>query len=645
VVGANHYDWALPGDQDELGNRQTGGIVIWRVDERRVAAGLQNNTVNADRRRRGIEVMEADGSQDIGLPAAGGPAVDLGTPFDFWFRGNPVRAVTSSGEVALYRNRFGPDTTPASSTNEGGPSFVVLEEFSLPGVSMTLSFSREGASGIVPVAGFEAMRLPLAPGEGGSLMLVQEGETAALVVYDGSASVQSAPSMWVAPLINGAPDGEMVAVDALGRPAFAGGQVAYFMGDEWPVPASPAVLSVVDAARLFADEGVLYSHPLVAPGEQARGRSPVVALEDGYYVVVAAGDGNGRLVRASVAGVDVVSQPGEDVLAVAASGAGIAYLTTGGMRQPGRPSWDFEPGTAYTGQPVFGRDATGDVVGLVPLPASAELLWLMAGGRVERVSVAGYAAAGGTLTRYPVLADLDGDGRLDALVVHGRRLLAFTQGGALVAGFPIDMAAESSAQPLVARLTDSGSPSIVVASRDGYIRAFDLGRSGRQVAGFPLSVGFGADATPALVSGVLYAVSNAGDVRAWRLAGASDVWWGQHFGGAANRGYVALGTNGPPVIAASLLDPLETYNWPNPVRDGETYIRFRTTEDSRVSVTIVDQSGALVERFDVERVPGGVPVERLWRTSAASGMYFARVTATTDAGRSESRLIRMAIIR
>ncbi len=60
---------------------------------------------------------------------------------------------------------------------------------------------------------------------------------------------------------------------------------------------------------------------------------------------------------------------------------------------------------------------------------------------------------------------------------------------------------------------------------------------------------------------------------------------------------------------------------------------------------IVDLAGALVDELDAGSVRGGVPTELEWSTDAPSGVYFARITATTASGRKESQLIRMAIIR
>ncbi|NBW93414.1 MAG: hypothetical protein EBR20_03445, partial [Bacteroidetes bacterium] len=72
VLGVDDYDFALPGGLDEDENPLLGGILIWHVDENRLADGMGENAVNADRNARSIDLEEADGAQDIGFPSAAG---------------------------------------------------------------------------------------------------------------------------------------------------------------------------------------------------------------------------------------------------------------------------------------------------------------------------------------------------------------------------------------------------------------------------------------------------------------------------------------------------------------------------------------------------------------------------------------------
>jgi hypothetical protein len=129
------------------------------------------------------------------------------------------------------------------------------------------------------------------------------------------------------------------------------------------------------------------------------------------------------------------------------------------------------------------------------------------------------------------------------------------------------------------------------------------------------------------------------------LEGLSDIRWGQLYGDARNQSFVTLlGSEQPSPEAGGLIVDTETYNWPNPIRNGETFLRCMTREDARVEITIVDAAGALVKEMAMD-LRGGTPSEEVWQTDAASGVYFARVKATTDTGETATKLIKMAIIR
>ena len=56
IIEVDDYDYDIPGP----------GILIWHIDERIIAAGLAANAVNTDPARRGVDLEEADGAQDIG---------------------------------------------------------------------------------------------------------------------------------------------------------------------------------------------------------------------------------------------------------------------------------------------------------------------------------------------------------------------------------------------------------------------------------------------------------------------------------------------------------------------------------------------------------------------------------------------------
>ncbi|HBQ61907.1 MAG TPA: hypothetical protein DD671_20470 [Balneolaceae bacterium] len=150
-VNATNFDFSEPGgldvgeDEDDPSDDRNlnGGILIWHIDEAVIDAQLQSGLVNADPQRRGVDLEEADGAQDIGKALAG--ALDnsaaFGTAFDFWWDGNDYRVILETGrEVSFYDNRFGPDTRPNNDSNTGAKSFFELYDFSenLPAATFSI---------------------------------------------------------------------------------------------------------------------------------------------------------------------------------------------------------------------------------------------------------------------------------------------------------------------------------------------------------------------------------------------------------------------------------------------------------------------------------------------------------------------------
>lgn len=637
VVGVDNYDWALPGGVDEDGNELNGGILIWHVDERRLLAGLPENRVNADPERRAIDLEEADGAQDLGFPSNNpfGPANDQGSPFDFFYEGNPVTVITQIGqEVRLYENRFGPDTYPSSATNEGGPSFIVLDAFSAPASEMTFTYRVEAEGGIAPAF---TGTLPGPFETASSLLDVPAGaeEDGLLVHGRRSGPAASADSLWIV-----IPQEDRFRTDLRGYAPARPGRSS----------ADRVVLLARDAETtrlVFAPSIELFTH-VDPPSTRSLRLDAVHGLEP-LSPVVLTGDlaavlfgppGDPVLVLGSLEGGVQVQPLDGDAVALVAADEDLAVAGRNGAGfVTGETRWSYGLGAAAeVGHPVFGRDRSG-LVGVVPVVDEGRLLWLLADGTVEEVPV------GAPMNRYPVLVDLDGDERLDVLTTAGDRLVAYSQAGAVVGGFPIALPAPVVAQPLVAELSGSGAWSILVAATDGYLYAFDTGDQGTMVSGFPLAVGARVEATPLLQEQTLYAVSIEGHLKSWTLEDVGDVWWGQLYGNAGNTSFVSLRVDSSPVPPSALLDAAETYNWPNPIRDGTTYLRYRTAEDARIDIMIVDAAGGLVEEIVIEDARGGVPGEYLWRTDVGSGLYFARITATASGGRTQTRVVKMAVIR
>lgn len=626
VVGADNYDFALPG-RDADDNQFQGGVLIWHIDERVLTDKIPVAGVNANPDRRGVDLEEADSAQDIGFDNS------RGSPFDFYFADNPVRVqLPTQLQIQLYENRFGPTTTPASRTNAGGESFLIIEGFSAAAPSMTATVRRESAHGIALEA---ALDLHTRTGPGAS---IGEGPGYVFVHSPNDAAPGEDLVQLILPGIGDGPT--VLPMRTATRPVQVDKGIA-------AIAFRPNTKRYV----FIALDPEVGAREVLLPLEGYTLRAPLLRLDTGDIyalftsaianLVVRLDAENGITARIPVTGI------GEG-LALAAAGAGrMVVVGSSGAQVIGTDeSWTFDASLQEGSVSVaFGRDTDG-LWGVLPLADRKELLLLDSGGRSHTVDVQRYGFDG-ILAAYPVLADVDGDDRLDIVLTMGRRLLAFSRGGALLAGFPIEMPAPAAASPLVGEISDSGRPSIIVATITGEVYAFDLGRGGVLAPGFPLAAGQRVAATPLLAPGVLRVVTGQGVLRTWTLEQTGDIAWGQHGANAHNTGFVALAGEEPAPPGSQsgeLLVISETYNWPNPIRTGHTFLRCMTREDASIHITIIDAAGSFVDEVTFE-TRAGRPVEHRWQANAQSGLYYARVTAEAISGQRATKIVKMAVIR
>lgn len=594
VTGASHYDWALPG-WDADGNQFNGGMLIWHIDERRLLQG-----VNDDPKLRAVDLEEADGAQDIGFDA------NAGSPFDYYFAGNPARVVLPSGQaIALYKNRFAHDTTPSSATGDGGESYVALEAFSEPGAVMTAHFSYSAAS----VLDFEAeYDLGMTTMAGGAIQVAQTGVS----VFTGDSVVFT--------------DSSIGPLGARSRPVVKGQQLAVLdttrSGYVYQVyEQSPGRLDLVQTLDLAATMPI---------------KGPMVGASDANYVLLTNGRTSEVIRLAHEAEAVAISEGGRGLVAAGAAGVYfIGHTGAGPLNAP--PEWSYMIDSGQSkGIPVMGRDHTG-IWGVIPLVDGVQVL------RADRTTFkidSGLHTGTTVPVEYVALADLDEDQALDIIAVAGHFVVAWSQYGALLHPFPLKLDAPAAAEPLISRNADGIL--VMVAARNGTVYGFDLARGGLQPPGFPVSAGRSIAAAPLVDENQLHVVTQSGRLRRYSVPGIETVLWGQYRGSVHNAGWAEI--NSSPGPERRLLVTEETYNWPNPVRSGRTFIRCMTTEAAEVTVTIIDAAGTLIGELS-SSVPPLSPTEIIWDAPVASGLYFARVTAVGTSGRRDSHLIKLAVIR
>lgn len=126
--GAEWDRW-LPGEG-------TGsGLLIWHIDDSVIADNLLFNTVNADATHKGIDLEEADGIQDLDYFAV--DALSFGGPDDV-YRGGAS-------------DRFAPDTSPNSDGYYGIRSGITIDQISPADTAMTFRVAFGETAGDFPI--------------------------------------------------------------------------------------------------------------------------------------------------------------------------------------------------------------------------------------------------------------------------------------------------------------------------------------------------------------------------------------------------------------------------------------------------------------------------------------------------------------
>lgn len=667
VTDVEDLDWSLPGGLDVGGAFYDGGLLIWHVDESVIRSAIAGDAVNANPLRRGVDLEEADGSQDIGqqydqFSAASGS--EEGTALDFWFRGN---------SAPVYRNEFSPSTLPGSTSNNGGNSQVTIGEFSERGPRMTASV-RIGTGGLRPLPGFPkqtgeiltAVPLAVVPITGGNAGIVvgTSGRPAsvprteaALPPADARPKIFAWRQDGAALLPGGFSSGLM---DTAAPGGMAGGLALADLDGNGPLEVVRGLSTaegngLIRATSLLAGADSLGVRLLdaggsVAPSASAGVTDSLISFLAGKVYLY---DRSGRFVDSlaipgdSIVGVTQLPPPYSFVLA---GRRGTVLLTARGRGNPSVSDISRN----------FGRELSGPVA-VAPMGRGGSSVdgfsFTTTDGFVylldERVNaLAGFPVGLQEQTDLPpALADIDGDGSRDIIVASRTRLHVMSRIGVELDGFPVSIPSGAASAPIVADIDGDGSSDIVVVTGDGLVVGVN-GR-GKVLAGFPLSAGRGQQWPAAFLAGdsicLAVASSEDGSVSAWRTGRlptgvtAASFPWSQYEHDPARSGYdAAILSTGPG--QDGFFPASRAYNWPNPAYGGTTHIRYYVGEDAGITITIVDLAGDLVDRFSRNGV-GGVDNEFSWDVSGIqSGIYFARIEARS-ATRTGTAVVKIAVVK
>lgn len=620
VIDIDEYDWALPGFEDEqllTDPFYDMGIVIWHIDESIINSNITDNKINSDQKNKGIKIVEADGIIDIGeefRSIFGDIVVGEGTRQDTWYQENPSE---------YYENKFTPDSKPNTNSNTGGNSLINIVDFSPIGNKM--SFKLSYSSQFVNLNFSEKLNFTEYPT---SVKSYVYNDTLYSFIRSGS-----------------------------GLNVFKDNTPVYNFGD---------VIS--NDFILFEHSGIFYgafpfenrlrflysNNELLSPGSfeiQNIVTAPIAASEnpDGnLFIYIGDISGNitkltllpgGNFENAAVNNFTVFN--GEPVLQIAADKDVVTASSNNKLFDVSANIIQF-PNEIL--KHVLTKDKNGNYISIVL--TEGNLFNFVKNGELESSF---FVNSNNVIADFSV-GDLFEDGNNYIVLNDGNKVKAFNFAGALVDGFPfINTSSKNfTGTPSIADFNNDGKIEVATTTEDGRILAFTPGDKNKLAEGLNLTAG-------AVISAPLFiyedqnnfgisAVNGNGYFYNWNYKSTNGkLLWTGKFGNNLNASFAesAKLTN----TFNEYFPADKVYNWPNPVYEGETYIRFYVAEDSKVNVKIFDLAGDFVAELTSDAI-GGLYNEIPWNiNSVSSGVYFARIEASGNSGAAANKIIKIAVIK
>jgi hypothetical protein len=676
VIDVEDVDWSLPGGRvlvDDKEARINGGLLIWHIDETAIDERIALNTVNVTVNGigdRAVDLEQAGGPQDIGvdIQTVFGTQTGSGSAIDYW---------TKDNISPVYKNVFDRRSSPNTRANSGADTRVAMKNFSVSGPIMTLDIS-VGDEGYAPLEGFP-IRFSEQLQSGQTLRYVRaadldgDGLNEIIAAADGdqygfrlfSARLDGAPYL--------STDYVAAVEDRKLIEAPAAGDIDGDGSDEVAVILERGTDREIFVYRGTDSDGdgnfdILYRQRFEGSGGYPTLTSTLPQIIHGSLLLFVRGAVSdsiiviGSTVRSFAVGAQGF-EAYDDVRFIPLDEQGMVYAHTvsGGfafsLSGIVQPLHFTSVVTAPINQGVGILSASADVNG----DGKRELIMTRADASssgTPRILIASYALGAGTdaeahnLTdRLPgdpglasggtAFADVDGDGRSDLLLRSGDGLLmAFNHTLAPVDYYPVSARARQ-----LRSYRGDATGDVLVSTGFETLRL--LQDKASTLDGFPvafpgvqdnvlLRTERGRLGIAAVTGRELFAFEHAANIA------TTDLLWHTAHADSRNSNQAPLPKN-QSAESDVFFPEARCYNWPNPVYDGSTRIRFFVSDDADVTVKIYDLAGDKVDELKA-RALGGVDNEIIWNVSGIqSDVYLAKVEAIAP-GKKGEKIIKIAVV-
>ncbi len=675
------YDFFLP----------DGGLLVWHVNQDRIDAGMPDNTINAY--GDGLRLLEPDGIQDVGVYEA----YTLGF---FGSSRDPFHAGTSP--VLPQEGRPG--------TRAYDRSWTGLELADISENNATMTF--DGL--VAPLISTPPLEIP--PANAAPRLLDKDSVTPWRVSGIGDQDWTEVMVYASEPVVDETEDGEpayVFFVELSGAsilPDLEDGPIGAMQALSEPLAGPPTVVKTSGTGRdllMFGtrDGNVQTYLDVVAGGVLLPWWGPVSAGDTLAYApsVARLGDDSVRLLCCLEPGrlqlldeMGVRTGAGFDLDAAAGLPVGRFASVPRTVRQPfgvdrylvvTESHWcmlgpDTEDGAPLDmGLVTVAPDSSGHLRTAVWEQDNESRLIIIGTDGAEFIRFQSHLPTEtgswdprlrGELVADPAVADLDGDGRHDLIMLTATHLHACSINGVPLTGFPLDLLGQF---PLDADTRFDGGLAVFDATGDGRNEIFAtttqghlLGWDAMGVLMPRLPLLWGDRGVSSLIVGdapdggrVLWLGDSGGRMATGSgptasggrivgfmpssatIVGGTSEWLGP-LGGSRRSGATGDPTD-LGVVSTLKAEQDRFFAYPNPARGDETTFRYFSLVAGRAHLTIYNLEGEEVVRLSHDGGDGVVEEVHWPLAGLASGVYMCRLDAPAVDGGSTRRIIRLAVER
>jgi hypothetical protein len=616
VTDVDEFDWSLPGWITDTSNYK-GGILIWHIDDNVINAKIGTDQINTDKTYRGVELVEANGIKVIGEKFSdifGDLIIGEGSYEDYYYSTNPGN---------LYTNRFDKSSRPNSNTHSGANSLIAMSGFS--NSANRMSFNLAYGDSILKSVFIDSIpdlsaNFAKLTSTGRKFYIADENR---LFSADNSGNVTSA----------------IVSLSAFKPASVSIDSIDYVFGikDSFIIIARYSLNSTVPVIQTVNTQKMLTCPPVIRTnGTQME---LLFGTANGYVLLYKIDPSTPTVIQST--STSFLSSNSYAIKNIVADNDYFAALIDGTPVDAGSAITDGQ--YSITINDFISQISLTKSHGKYKIVAlGVNWLYIISGGVIlNKIAL-------NSVVNSFALADLKNDGDNYIFYTEGNKVHAINLTGAEAVNFPFTNTdtRNFTGVPLTADFEGDNKSEVIAFTQDGRIFAID-GGSGKVVSGFPISTGkmilasaiYNDNGKISLVS-----IDSSKHFYGWNIGStAGTPYWAEENGNNLNNAFVvgATATN----YVNEFFPKSKVYNYPNPVYNGQTAIRYYVSEDSKINIKIFDLAGDFVAELN-NNAQGGYESETLWKVNnIQSGIYLARVEATGSGGRTESNIIKIAVVK